>query len=133
MKLDLQKNPYTMLVLWRSPLRIHLVFFLFLLVPIFCTAETLKIITPKSFARLMKVAIEAKDAPAACWYLGTAQGYLRAMRETGNKKAAQLLSETKDTEGKCGGKNTLDLKSTFTPEEWARLTKLQQKIEASEL
>lgn len=95
--------------------------------------EALKTHTPKTFSKFMKAAIEAKDAPAACWYLGTAQGYLRALKDSGNQKATQLLTAIKDGEGKCGGKNSMDLKTTFTPEEWSRLSSLQQKIESTEL
>lgn len=96
-------------------------------------AESLKAVTPKTFSKFMKAAIEAKDAPATCWYLGTAQGYLRTLKDSGNQKASQLLTDIKDGEGKCGGKNSLDLKTTFTPEEWVRLSSLQQKIESTEL
>jgi hypothetical protein len=98
-----------------------------------CSADSLKVIIPKTYSKFMKTAIEAKDAPAACWYLGIAQGYLRALADAGNAKASKFASETKNAEGKCGGKNSLDLKNTFTVEEWTKLSALQQKIESAEL
>jgi hypothetical protein len=95
-------------------------------------AQKLKTNVPKSFAQLMKVAIDYKDAPATCWYLGRAQGYLDALKDSGNEKAAKLSKELQGNEGKCGGKNGLDLKTTFTADEWQRLEVLRAKIETAE-
>jgi hypothetical protein len=96
-------------------------------------AEPLTTVAPKTFAAFMKKAIEAKDAPATCWYLGSAEGYIRALKNSGNEKAGQLMTSLQGAEGKCGGPDTMDVKATFTAEEWVRLSDLQKKLESAEL
>ncbi len=98
-----------------------------------CCADSIKVDTGKSLSKFMKPAIEAKDAPATCWFLGQVQGYALAVRNSGEAKATRLLELAKDGAGKCGGKNTLNLSETFTSEEWARLSELQKKIETLSL
>jgi hypothetical protein len=105
----------------------------FLLSSLELHAESIKPIAVKSFAKLMKEAIAAKDAPASCWYLGMSEGYLRAMKNSGNEKAASGLNNLQNAEGKCGGKNSMDLATTFTKEEWLRLSDVQKRIESLDL
>lgn len=99
----------------------------------FCSAETIKVETATALSKFMKPAIEAKDAPATCWYLGQVRGYALALRNSGNKKASKLVDIATNEVGKCGGINSLNLGETFTPEEWNRLSNLQKKIEALDL
>ncbi len=111
-----------------------LVFAIFLLFAGFnLAAAPIKPTAVKTYAHFMKSALEAKDAPATCWYLGLSEGYLQALKNTEDLKATQLYKEIKDQEGKCGGKNGQDLSKTFTSEEWIRLSELQKKIESAEL
>ncbi len=96
-------------------------------------AEALKTDTAKNLSKFMKPAIEAKDAPATCWFLGQVQGYALALKNTGEAKADKILVLAREGAGKCGGKNSLNLSETFTQEEWSRLSDLQKKIEALSL
>ena len=86
--------------------------------------------TAALISQLMKPAIEAKDGPATCWFLGQVQGYTLALRNTGVQGGEELFNLVKKSAGACGGGNEIDLKKTFTDEEWARLSELQKKIEA---
>ncbi|MNL09241.1 hypothetical protein D3C87_1299940 [compost metagenome] len=95
----------------------------------FVTAHVPKSDTTKNLSKFMKPAIAAKDAPATCWFLGQIQGYAIALKNSGDPKAGKLLEVAKDGAGKCGGKNSLNLTETFTPEEWSRLSDLQKKLE----
>lgn len=95
----------------------------------FASADVLKSDTAKSLSKLMKPAIEAKDAPATCWFLGQVHGYALALKNSGDAKADRLLTLAKEGAGKCGGKNSLNVGETFTKEEWSRLSELQKKIE----
>lgn len=96
-------------------------------------AEPISPVAARSYATLMKKALDNKDAPAACWYLGMSMGYIRALKNSGNEKAAKLKEDIQGAEGKCGGINTMDLKATFTPEEWGRLSELQKRLEIADL
>lgn len=98
-----------------------------------CRAEAIKINTAKTLSKFMKPAIDAKDAPATCWFLGKVEGYALALRNLGDSRGIKLFELVKDGAGKCGGKNSLNLNETFTPEEWTRLSELQKKIEAFSL
>lgn len=84
----------------------------------------------RTISKLMKPAMEAKDAPATCWYLGQVRGFALAAQNAGNKKAESLVALVTDNVGKCGGKNSLNLSETFTSEEWKRLSELQRQIES---
>lgn len=97
------------------------------------SAEVIKSDTAKSLSKFMKAAIEAKDAPATCWFLGQVQGYALALKNSGNLTSDKLLTLAKDGAGKCGGKNSLNLSETFTQEEWSRLSDLQKRIETINL
>ncbi len=99
----------------------------------YANAEALKIDTARNLSKFMKPSIEAKDAPATCWFLGQIQGYALALRNSGDDKGLKLLDLTKEGAGKCGGKNSLNLSETFTAEEWSRLSELQKKIETLNL
>ena len=83
-----------------------------------------------SLSQFMKPAIEAKDAPATCWFLGQVHGYSLALRNTRVNGGEELFNLVKESAGQCGGANGSDLKKTFTAEEWVRLSELQKKIEA---
>jgi len=98
-----------------------------------CSAEVIKPDTAKNLSKFMRPAIEAKDAPATCWFLGQVQGYALALKNSGDAKATKILDLAKEGAGKCGGKNTLNLSETFTQEEWSRLSELQKKIETLNL
>jgi hypothetical protein len=98
-----------------------------------CHAETNKSDAAKKLSGFMKPAIEAKDAPATCWFLGQVQGYALALSNSGDAKGKKLLALTREGSGKCGGKNSLNLTETFTPDEWTRLSDLQKKIETLNL
>lgn len=87
----------------------------------------------KTHAIFLKKAIAAQDAPAACWYLGRAEGYIHALALSGNVKAEKFESSLNQQEGKCGGVNSMDLKTTFTTEEWSRLSSVANKIEKADL
>lgn len=99
----------------------------------FSLADVLKSDTAKNLSKLMKPAIEAKDAPATCWFLGQVQGYALALKNSGDAKGTKLLELAKEGAGKCGGKNSLNLSETFNQEEWSRLSELQKKIESLSL
>ncbi|MNK26209.1 hypothetical protein D3C87_445410 [compost metagenome] len=99
----------------------------------FASADVLKAETAKNLSKFMKPAIEAKDAPATCWFLGQVQGYALALKNSGDAKVDRLLSLAKEGAGKCGGKNSLNVSETFTQEEWSRLSELQKKIETLNL
>lgn len=89
----------------------------------------LKMSTAQALSKFMKPAIEDKNGPATCWFLGQVHGYLLAMRNSGNDEAKKYFEIVKNSHGKCGEKNSLNLSETFTAEEWKRLSELQQKIE----
>lgn len=99
----------------------------------FASADVLKSDTAKNLSKFMKPAIEAKDAPATCWFLGQVQGYALALKNSGDAKAEKILVLAKEGAGKCGGKNSLNVGETFTQEEWTRLSDLQKKIETLNL
>lgn len=114
-------------------MRYVILFLVALFIGSFSRANSLSTNIPKSFSKIMKKAIEAKDAQAACYLLGNAQGYLRALKESGNTKATKLYSETMEVSGSTCDKANLDSKSNFTPEAWANLSTIQQKVESTEL
>jgi hypothetical protein len=93
------------------------------------SADMLKAEVAKTLSKLMKPAIEAKDAPAACWSLGRVEGYALALDKVGDAEGKKIYELAKNNMGKCGGKNTLNLGETFTAAEWTRLSELQKKIE----
>lgn len=94
-----------------------------------CHAEGLKLRTAKVPSQFMKPAIEAKDAPATCWFLGQVHGYALALDNSGDEQGKQLYKFVRNSAGKCGGTNSLNLSETFTPDEWKRLSELRKKIE----
>jgi hypothetical protein len=98
-----------------------------------CNAEALKTNTTAKLSKFMKPTIEAKDAPATCWFLGQVHGYALALKNSGDPKGIKILDLVRDGAGKCGGINTLNLSETFTTEEWSRLSDLQKKIESLKL
>ncbi len=83
-----------------------------------------------ALSKLMKPAIEAKDGPAACWFLGQVHGYSLALKNSRVNGGEELFNMVKESAGQCGGANSSDLTKTFTAEEWVRLSELQKKIEA---
>ncbi len=83
-----------------------------------------------SLSKLMKPAIEAKDGPAACWFLGQVHGYSLALKNSRVNGGEELFNMVKESAGQCSGTNSSDLTKTFTAEEWVRLSELQKKIEA---
>lgn len=88
-----------------------------------------KLDTAKNISKFMKPAIEAKDAPATCWFLGRVHGYALALKQLGDGKADKLVELVDKGAGKCGGKNSMNLNETFSKEEWGRLSELQKQIE----